>query len=231
MIPLRITADLVTGIAHASPWTITLDGLLASQLWREYQQRHPTQHALAADNPPDLELPLQRCTTDPNHWHWAATCGWPEHRNPDPEIHYWETHLDHRSIEHATNALPNTIHDTKGRWRAYWMPLPVTVCARLIWHAIGDPERIETLLQPITSIGKKRSQGEGRIRRWTITPAPELDHFTAAHLSPTGVLARPTPPQCLHGRTIPHGGAGYAAIRPPHMHPSRKTDVLLPAPH
>lgn len=110
------------------------------------------------------------------------------------------------------------------------MPLPVTVCHSLTWHAYGDPDAIQGLLHDIRSIGKKRAQGEGRVRSWHIERVDDLDFFTAAHLSPTGALARPSRPECLDGRDdIATGGLGYAAIRPPHMHHSRRTDVLLPA--
>ena len=231
--PLRITAVLRHGIAHASPWTVSLDGLLASQLWaRLKNQNTPDTPALEHPNPPDLDLPLARCTADPIWWHWAATCGWPNSTPDDPEIRYWGTRLDHRHAEHATTGLPQTVSDSQGRWKAYWMPLPVTVTHSLTWHAQGDPEAVQNLLEPINSIGKKRSQGEGRISSWSIEVDPTLDTFTAAHLSPTGELARPTPAACLtdHPHVI-DGGDGYAGIRPPHMHHSRRTDVRLPSTH
>lgn len=230
-LPLRITATLQTGIAHSTPWTVTLDGLLASQLWHTTPEAATDVRALDQDNPPDLDLPLARCTLDPDHWHWAATCGWPDRHTDTSEIHYWGTRLDHRHTEQHATALPQHLHDNRDRWKAFWMPLPVTVARTLTWHAIGDPEAIRALLEPLQAIGKKRSQGEGRVLAWTITPAPDLDEFTAGHLSPTGTLARPTPTACLRGRTIDDGGPGYAGIRPPTMHHSRKTDVHLPAPH
>lgn len=230
MNPLTITAELISGIAHASPWTISLDGLLASQLWADRKRATGTQHALSETNPPDLELPLAKCHANPQWWHWAATCGWPNNPTGTPEIRYWETHLDHRHCELAAAELPQHLHDSSGRWKAFWMPLPVTVAESLTWRAVGDPEAIWALLEPIQSIGKKRSQGEGRVKRWLITVDDTLDHFSAGHLSPTGALARPCPPECLTSHAAAHGGEGYAAIRPPHMHPSRKTDVLLPAP-
>ncbi|HQZ85624.1 MAG TPA: hypothetical protein PLB21_08380 [Actinomycetota bacterium] len=231
--PLRVTATLRHGIAHASPWTVALDGLLASQLWTHHKHTQPPgPPALEQPDPPDMDLPLARCTADPLWWHWAATCGWPDPVPQDPEIRYWGTRLDHRHAEHTTTGLPQHIHDSKGRWKAYWMPLPVTVALSLTWHAIGDPEAVARLLEPITAIGKKRSQGEGRISSWRVDVVDTLDPFTAAHLSPTGALARPCPAACLTGHPdIIDAGPGYAAVRPPHMHHSRRTDVRLPAPH
>lgn len=229
--PLRVTAHLVAGIAHATPWTISLDGLLASRLWAEAKKHDPTIHAaLEQPNPPDLDLPLARCEIDPQRWHWAATCGWPNQVTDRPEIHWWHTDLDDRHTENTATQLPQHLSHRNGRWKAYRMPLPITVTQRLTWHAVGDPEAVEALLQPIVAIGKKRSQGEGRVSRW-IVEETDRDPWEAAHLSPTGALARPTPAACLNQRTVTDGGDGYAGIRPPHMHPSRRTDVRLPAPH
>lgn len=230
--PLRVTAILRHGIAHASPWTVALDGLLASQLWAQHKQSQPPgPAALDQANPPDMDLPLAKCTADPTWWHWAATCGWPNHPSPNPEIRYWQTRLDHRHAEHTTAApLPQIVSDSQGRWKAYWMPLPITVAHSLTWHAVGDAEAVQRLLEPITAIGKKRSQGEGRVSSWLVERDDTLDGFTASHLSPTGVLARPTPTACLANHpAIVDGGDGYAGIRPPHMHYSRRTDVRLPA--
>lgn len=228
--PIRVTATLRHGIAHASPWTVSLDGLLAAQLWAQHKANHtPETSALDQPDPPDLELPLARCTADPQWWHWAATCGWPDQTPDRPEIRYWGTRLDHRHAEHNATALPKNLPDSQGRWKAYWMPLPVTVTRTLTWHAVGDPETIQRLLTPVTAIGKKRSQGEGRVDAWTIVVDDTLDNFAAGHLSAAGSLARPCPEACLAGRDgIVDGGAGYAAIRPPHMHYSRRTDVRLP---
>lgn len=229
MRPVKVTATLPHGIAHASPWTVSLDGLLASQLWAQHKTLHPqTTRALDVTNPPDLDLPLARCTAHPHMWHWAATCGWPNDPAPDPEIRHWTTRLDHRHTEHTATKLPQHLPSEKGRWKAYYMPLPVSVCSSLSWHAYGDPGAITALLGNIVSIGKKRSQGEGRVTSWKVEAIDELTPFAAAHLSPTGNLARPCRPECITDPTIPTGGPGYAAIRPPHMHHSRRTDVLLP---
>lgn len=49
------------------------------------------------------------------------------------------------------------------------MPLLVTPCASITWHAVGDLDEVRRLLEPIGSIGKKRSSGEGHVLRWEIT--------------------------------------------------------------
>ena len=231
MAPLIITARMAGGIAHSLPWGISLDGILASQLWHELKPSLDLpEPALDDDNPPDLDLPLARCIPSSGPWHWAATCAWPDPIPDSFDVHYWTGRVDHRHLEHLTATLPKVVSDRQGRYRARRMPLITTPCLTLTWHAVGDAARIRALLADVHALGKKRSQGEGRVLSWTITDAPQMDDFTAAHLSPTGGLGRPTPAACLAAHpNIPTGGRGLAAIRPPSMHTSRMHELLLPA--
>lgn len=230
MIPIVVTARMATGIAHASPWTPTLDGILAAELWHETKRHQPPpEPALDADNPPDLDLPLARCTPADGPWHWAATCAWPDPVPATPEIHTWTGRVDHRTLEHLTPHLPKVVSDRQGRYRARCMPLMVTTCRTLTWQAIGDPTAILEILDGVRAIGKKRSQGEGVVLGWQVTPTT-VDGFTAAHLYPDGRLGRPTPPACLtaHRELAQASPLGYAGVRPPHMHHSRFHDLHLP---
>lgn len=231
MVPLIVTAEMGTGVAHTHPWGISLDGILAAELWARHKHTHPNlTPALDADDPPDLDLPLARCTPPDGLWHWAATCAWPDPPPDHPEIHLWTGRLDHRSVEQLTCGLPRVVSDRQGRHRARCMPLMVTVCATLTWHAVGDPDAVRDLVASVPAIGKKRSQGEGRVLSWRVVEAPDMDVFTAAHLYPDGTLGRPTPAGCLTGHVIVDGGQGLVGVRPPSMHHSRMAEVRLPAP-
>ena len=232
MIPLVITARMAGGVAHSLPWGISLDGILAAQLWHQVK---PTldlpSPALDADDPIDLDLPLARCTPSAGPWHWAATCAWPDPIPELPDIHYWTGRVDHRHLEHLAATLPKVISDRQGRYRARRMPLLTTPCLTLTWHAVGDPDQIRPILADVRAIGKKRSQGEGRVLSWDVATDDGLEEFAAGHLSPTGTLGRPVPPACLEGHDdVATGGTGLAAIRPPSMHPSRMHELRLPAP-
>lgn len=232
MQPLRVTAQLATGIAHTYPWGIGLDGLLAAQLWATLKPAEAAP-ALDANYPPDLALPLARCipADEPDGWHWAATCGYPDLLPDRPDIHTWTSTVDHRALEHLANQLPKVISTRQGRYRPRCMPLPVTLCKTITWTAVGSPQAISALLAGVTAIGKKRAHGEGQVLRWDVTEADDLDEFTAGHLTPTGRLGRPCPTSCLAAHpAILHGGLGTIGVRPPAMHHSRLRTALLPAP-
>jgi CRISPR type IV-associated protein Csf3 len=233
--PLLVRAILASGLAQAAPWGIALDGLLASEAWADQKTTRRAggdyTSGLDLDSPDDMDLPLARCRIADDAWHWAATCAYPENQ-PDtpPDVRYWTGRVDHRALEHLTPSLPATVSDRQGRYRARRMPLLVTPCTAVVWHAVGDPEALKAAVGGITAIGKKRSQGEGHVLRWDIITGTGLDTWTASHLHPDGSLGRPTPEACLQGRPPPmNGGIGTAGIRPPYMHRSRQHTLRLPA--
>lgn len=233
--PMRVRAHLAGGIAQSAPWGIALDGLLASELWSRTKTEARTAgqelpRALKQDCPPDLPLPLATCVTDDGTWHWAATCAQPDTPPDRIDVRAWMGRVDRRPLEQVADWLPKTVSDRQGRYRARRMPLLVTPCLSVTWHAIGDLDAISELLESLVSIGKRRNSGEGHVLRWDVTPAPDLDDYTASHLHPDGTLGRPTPSACLDGRVdVVDGGLGRAGIRPPYMHPVRQVELHLPA--
>lgn len=237
MQPLRVRAHLASGIAHAAPWGIALDGILAAQIWDQVKTDKIAagayhRRALQEHNPADLDLPLSRCAPATGPWHWAATCAFPEGLIDGPQVHIWTGQLDRRDLEQVATRLPKTVSAARGRYRTHFMPLLVTTCTSLVWHAIGDLDQVQALLDPICTIGKKRTSGNGDVLRWEVTPAPDLSDFAAAHLHPDGTLGRPTPPACLPATWAgSDGGDGTAGVRPPYMHPSRARPLRLPAYH
>lgn len=235
MIPVRIRARLAAGVAQAAPWGIALDGLLAAELWAQEKSRCRAQGvgyvpAMESSAPPDLDLPLARCQPGEGPWHWAATCAQPDQDPGRVDVHTWTGRVDARALEQVAIWLPKTVSDRQGRYRARRMPLLVTPCSAITWHAVGDAARIRQLLEGIISIGKKRSSGEGHVLGWEVTPAPELDKAAAGHLHPDGSLGRTVAEECrLALGEVRDGGLGRAGIRPPYMHPARQHELYLPA--
>lgn len=232
--PFLVRAHLAAGVAHATPWGISLDGLLASELWANRKatalDRGDPVEALRPDVAPgDLDLPLHRCTLDPREWHWSATFAFPEDPVEDPVIRYWTTRTDHRGVEELASWMPAVVSDRQGRYRARYMPLMVTNTRTVVWRGVGDVDAVAGLLDGLDVIGKKRATGEGRVLRWKFEPTPDKDTWTTGHLHPDGSLGRTAPPGCFAGTTIPRTrGFGLAGIRPPYMHPARMRDLHLP---
>lgn len=235
--PLRITAHLQSGIASSAPWGVALDGLLASEIWstekaRRRASNEPTPGLHAQTDPPDLDLPLARCeTTDDHRWHWHTTTAYPlDHdRTVPPQTRYWSAYVDQHAAARLAARTPATVSARRGRWRMRRIPTLATICTSVTWTAVGERDELIDLLTPVAAIGKHRGTGEGHVLAWDVTPAPELDRFTAGHLHPDGTLGRPTPPDCLKGSVLAATPArGLAGIRPPYMHRSRQYEVHLP---
>lgn len=235
-VPFTVRARLSGGYAHATPWGISLDGLLASELW---ETRKAEARAHGADwaaydvhtAPEEIILPLERCVGDgAGAWHWAATFAWPEDEVAGPHVHTWTGRPDQQALAQLADHLPTHIDPRKGRYRSWVMPLPLTVARTLVWRAVGNPEVVAELLSTVSSVGKKRAAGHGTILDWTVEPDADADRWEFAHLHPDGSLGRTTPPACLTGHAeVPHGGNGRMGVRPPYMHPERRSDVVLPA--
>lgn len=233
LIPVEVVATLAHGISHATPWATSLDGLLAAQLWagmKAAAARRGEHLEVDPHNPTDLELPLERCTLGGSDWHWAATFGHLELVEADPEVRTWVGKADHRSLETlGRDPLPAVISDRQGRFRSRRMPLLASVARTITWRAVGDPTAIGEIVRGVAAIGKKRGVGEGRVLSWTVTPI-DCDRWSAGHLHPDGRLGRLAPMACLldHYDDEP-GPVAMMGLRPPYMHPARRSPVVLPA--
>lgn len=237
MKPLLVRARMAGGVGHGTPWGISLDGLLASQI------RENTKAAARAAGtdyepyclgvpPAELDLPLARCHDSTSEvWHWAATFAWPEDETPGPHVQYWSARPDQQALGQLTSALPAHVSERQGRYRSHVMPLPLTIARCMTWRAVGDPAAIDELLAGIITIGKKRAAGNGHVLEWSVRPDPDADAWEYSHLHPDGSLGRTAPPGCLTERmaSIATGGRAVMGLRPPYMHPSRQSEVLLPA--
>lgn len=219
MSPVIATAHLRQGVVLPVRWGVDLAGLLS--------------HALRTPDIATPPLPLATCGRPDRDdtWHWAATTAWPQGLpvDDDPtEIHYWSSTTDQRRLEQLANALPRSLPTNRGVYRDRLMPIVVTRCRRLVWHAVADLDRLRQTLEPIAAVGKKRSIGEGVVRCWTVEPSL-ADEWEAGHLHPHGPLGRPTPPRCLRDHTdVEHGGRGNAPLRPGHPVRAERFAAFLP---
>lgn len=153
-------ARLAHGIAHAAPWGVSLDGLLAAEIWADQKagkrDRGEDVAALSADvDPVDLDLPLARCELSGGDlWHWAATCAYPEKPVDHPVVRYWTGRPDHAALGDLVADLPGVVSERQGPYRSRSMPLLVTSTDTVTWQCVGDDARIMAILQGIAAIGK-----------------------------------------------------------------------------
>lgn len=212
--PLTITATMRGTLSITRPEDIALDGLLARSLL-EYLLGH--EYYLlpdAREAPLFLRLPLaiqgpaaeQMEAKPAGAWldikqdlqdrAWWYACSTARIDVLARDTHYWNKRFD------ARPALSDRI-DFKGRvekviiengpYKAYHQPLPVIICRTVSWSCLGDKPMIEHLLTGIRYLGKKRSYGEGAIRKIVVQEAGHDESLWRAD----GTLARPVPTTAL----------------------------------
>ncbi len=220
--PLRVRAWLRTPVV-CEP-ALPLDGILHYQALRE---RYGAESATVPGGLPGRSeesipiLPLAvRDDGGKPHWYYASSWAqWPERADGQDT---WNKRLATTHVELLSDTgRPVRVQISRGRYRAYHMPIFYRSALHVEWYCCGDVERLAALLAPVTHIGKKRSQGWGRVMRWEIEPVAE-DWSVWRN----GKLMRTIP--ILAAQDLDCGQAWYG-IRPPYYQSANQTLVWLPS--
>lgn len=181
MKPMKVTAFMQTGKIATTDLYLPLDSILA-EVWM--RQHHPermagSQSSIRPDNLVVPELPFER-RGEGDDWYWACSfaCGKPQRE----EIVYWHKRLD--AVEAETyvdfGGRRGRVDTHAGVYKGYRMPLVTFLVPTLSWYAVGDIASVWEMVRTVAHIGKKRSQGYGRVVRWQVETWPEdLSHLRA----------------------------------------------------
>lgn len=180
--------------------TLPLDSVLA---WAWMMREHPERMAASQSGmqPDDVivpELPLERRGSG-DSWYWACSFafGQPVLENKA----YWHKRFDAQASEDYADfgKRSGKVNVGAGHYKNYRMPLVVFLVPRLEWWLVGDQAAVEALLTRVTHLGKKRSQGFGRVARWEVGRTDE-DYSNARPIpTPDGDdMATIRPPYWLH---------------------------------
>jgi len=144
-----------TGVFYDSTEPIHLDALLA---WALMPMQTPRRCLDRSDTPDDIQLPLLRSRVHGSKV-WHASALFPEQEGSET-LRYWRKKFRQDRL-HLTTGSPNL---QNGVYREYNMPVPLLLVPRLIAYASGKRKEVKRILKKhITALGKKRSQGFGRI--------------------------------------------------------------------
>ncbi|NLZ54649.1 MAG: hypothetical protein GX892_16220 [Thermoanaerobacteraceae bacterium] len=193
---LKITAYMLDGRVATVDGYLPLDGILA-MAWMRKNRPELVGRPIDFNNFINAELPLKRCGQN-DDWYWACSfaCYVPLKENR----RYWHKRFDQDMGEQYIDfgGRRGAINVKSGQYKNYRMPLNYILTPKIEWYAVGDKTEIELLLQYITHIGKKPSQGMGKTSKWTVEEWPE-------DLS----WLRPIPDE---------NGDDFTAIRPPYWY-------------
>ena len=233
--PGVVRAEFASGVALDQ--FFTLDGLLGALIVRTPEYRAASRdrrrfQRYAADRgrakalafyaeqgwpvPDDVHfLPLATWGHGLEHglWVYASSVGIPDEPWEFDTV-YWNRRTDGGELLElvAAAGLPGRVELGKGPYKAYHQPLALIVTAGLTWHVNGDLAAIEALLAEAPYIGKNRSQGYGRVRRWLVTPE-DVDRSVWYN----DELQRPIPQDLLEAARITGDfEIVYYSYRPPY---------------
>lgn len=120
------------------------------------------------------------------------------------------------------------IVSTTNSWtKSYRLPLRIRIPRLVRWCCFGQRREILKLLRRVSSLSKKRSDGYGRVLKWTAEPAAEDYSWYAPHTNGT-LLMRTLPV----GDWLPKDLIGYrrdyGACVPPMWHPEHYGEIVAP---
>lgn len=215
--PLRVVAHLANGYIAPVDGGLHLDGILSAACFSLYPSViNPTADRYI------IPLPLSLAWVSPiGDPLWLAT-----ELRPADEAKLGVAYLHARyPVDRADLAGRRAVLTSAGRYKDARLPLAVTVADRVEGWCIGDAGQVKRLLDRIDYIGRKSAHGFGRVIKWEIAAAPDVD--------PETILDRRAVPLDY----LAEIGASVAATRlaprlgwtPPYWHPASQGPVRTAA--
>lgn len=169
--PLLVRALLRSGVA--SDAFLPLDGILMYQAHREKEGAQAATIPGEYSSQGGVSLPLAAqsyANHDFTKWYQYYKCSWAQW--PDHTIQaqdYWNKRFDLGFAEWIDfQGKKGTVLIDKGEFKSYHNALYYRAALWLEWYCVGEKQGIERLLSTVTHIGKKTSQGFGRVARWEV---------------------------------------------------------------
>jgi len=114
------------------------------------------------------------------------------------------------------------IDTSSSTYKAYRMPVFYRTAQWVEWYCVGDINKLSPLVHMITHLGKKNSQGWGRVIRWEIKRVDE-DYSIWRE----GKLMRGIP-RYHWPRDLGEPSIGLYGVRPPYWDQRNQMELVLP---
>lgn len=219
--PLRVRAYLRTGV-DSDRW-LPLDGILMYQAHRD--QMGAQVMTIPGDYSQQMAFPtLPLGIIHPGRRNWYYQCSWAtwSHAGRIEGQDYWNKRFDSGFADLVDfDGKRGKVIIEQGQYKAYHMPIFYRVAEWVEWYCLGDKTEIEYLLSTVTHIGKKASQGWGRVIRFIVESWPD-DWSVWCN----GELMRGIPEEDIpEGVEIKRGNYG---IRPSYWKKSNQKELAMP---
>lgn len=185
---LQIIAHMATPLVAYDDWSPSLDALIEYQLFERLGliEPNPTEASIIKNLPILFEqMPIARRMLN-GEWYWAVSS--PHYIENHQQTSKFRKRWDYQEHHLEWGKKRAKVNGSEGHFKAYDLPRYDREMQSIHWFAVGDADKISELLQPVTNLGKKRSQGCGQVHKWEVLP---FEHDW--HLWRGDSLARPMP--------------------------------------
>lgn len=215
MVPVKITAHLLTPLAAFDDWSPSLESVLETVWLLERGLYHPTPDP---DNVIETEIPLQKGMLD-GEWYWCCSspCYLIEFEQTDKFHKRWnmqEYHLDWQGRRQTWNTAG-------GGGKSWVKPLYLRTTPSITWFTIGDAIEIARLLSQCYALGYLHY---AQIYRWEIEPFEADWHLWG----PRKQLMRPVPIRFTASKDVAEGRYLQWGWRTPFRLPQNQELCAMP---
>ncbi|MFN8992997.1 MAG: hypothetical protein ACK5X3_04945, partial [Pseudomonadota bacterium] len=159
MINLQIIAHMATPLAAYDDWSPSLDALIEYQLLDRLGLITPNPTAADAEKNLPLifdKMPIARKILN-GEWYWAVSS--PHYIENHQQTSKFRKRWDYQEHHLDWGKKRAKVNGSEGHFKAYDLPRYDREMQTIHWFCVGDHDGIAELLQPVTNLGKKRSQG------------------------------------------------------------------------
>lgn len=225
-----LTIELGAPVASSDPY-IHLDSFLSFAAGVESIGRDGLRELEDGGEPSyfEDEMPLDKYEHD-GEWVWAASsAGIALQESPEDATEpqrwsatAWRSHFDHDPEHQIKETHINT---SSGEFKSYNAALPYAAADTLTFFFEGDADRVVELIEKhVPGVGKKRSQGFGRIRN---VSSKDIGNAVETAIFHNGRVLRAIPtafaPTVQHGVTYER-----RTVRPPYWHHANQCMAIKP---
>lgn len=188
MQPIKITAEMLSPIAVTDDWSPSLDAVIAYFVLEKHKLLSPQPSIKEIKKNYQIleaEIPLRNVNYGGiSCWMISSPCYFYFSEQAERIRKRWD-YQEHRLNWGKRKAKTDT---SQGPEKSYDLPIFLRNPASITWYGVGDIKKVRSLLPNCTSLGKKRSVGNGQVRKWTVEAIAE-----DWHLWKDGMLMRPYP--------------------------------------
>lgn len=217
---LRVTARLCSPLAGDAPH---LDGLLEKTIASQMHQSINVDRRRPA--PPLAAIPIPIVRERVGVWQ-IAKCSSPILAPAVDSVEYYTRNIDSANADLLAPASQKRIVTSSTWTKSHRLPLRVRHLDRVVWFCEGSRNGVRSATKSIYAIGKKTSQGFGRVASWEVFNI-DNDYSWFAMSDEGLVLMRPLPIEIIAEDVIGYR-RWFGACCPPYFHPDRKTEIGLP---